>query len=216
MGKYQEIDGVGLRDGGRRMVGFQIFGICSRFFIFVYRTYRPMIPFLLGIHHTLYSWRPNLGEYGWRQNRLLMSMEGYDDEAALVLEHAAVQPPAKLRAARHLAEDLRILTMLTDLEVPPLQRLWGSSHAKVLSGFGDSSGKDFGWSIDFGDEIRYEHGVWSETLSEEHSNYKEMRNLVNALMRAGLEGRLTGCELFLYTDKQVAEGAYYQGTASSL
>jgi hypothetical protein len=84
-----------------------------------------------------------------------------------------------------------------------------------LYGSGDSSGNDFGWSIYFGEEIRYEHGLWSETLCEEHSNYKELRNLVNALMRAGLEGRLTGRDIFLYTDNQVAEGSYYRGTAAS-
>jgi hypothetical protein len=34
-------------------------------------------------------------------------------------------------------------------------------------------------------------------------------------MRAGLEGRLTGREIFLYTDNQVAEGSYYRGTVAS-
>jgi hypothetical protein len=85
----------------------------------------------------------------------------------------------------------------------------------VLCGFGDSSGNDFGWSIDFGEEIRYKHGLWYEALCEEHSDYKELRNLVNALMRAGLEGRLTGLEIFLYTYNQVAEASYYRGTAAS-
>jgi hypothetical protein len=61
-----------------------------------------------------------------------MSMEGYGDEADPVLDQAAVQPPAKVRAATHLAEDLRVLTMLTNLEVPPLQRLWSSSQVNVL------------------------------------------------------------------------------------
>jgi hypothetical protein len=31
------------------------------FLIYVSRTYRPMTPFLLEIHHTLDSWRPNRG-----------------------------------------------------------------------------------------------------------------------------------------------------------
>jgi hypothetical protein len=84
-----------------------------------------------------------------------------------------------------------------------------------LYGFGDSSGNGFGWSIDFGGYIRYEHGLWSETLCEEHSNYKELRNLLNALIRAGLEGSLTGREIFLYTDNQVVEGSYYRGTTAS-
>jgi hypothetical protein len=52
------------------------------FMIYVSRTYRPMIPFLFGIHHTLDSWRPNRREDGWRQNRLILSMEGYEDEVA--------------------------------------------------------------------------------------------------------------------------------------
>jgi hypothetical protein len=144
-----------------------------------------------------------------------MRMEGYEDEAAPDLGQYAVIPPSTVKAAKRLADDLRVLTMLTNLEVPPLRRLRGSSKLKVLYGFGDSSGNGFGWSIDFGEEIRYEHGLWSETLCEEHSNYKELRNLVNALMRAGLEGRLTGREIFLCTDNQVAEGSYYRGTAAS-
>jgi hypothetical protein len=35
-------------------------------------------------------------------------------------------------------------------------------------------------------------------------------------MQACLESMLTGCEISLYTEKNVAEGAYYWGTATSL
>jgi hypothetical protein len=185
------------------------------FMIYVSRNYRPMIPLLLGIHHTLDSWRPNRREDGWRQNRLIMIMEGYEDEAAPTLGQSAVLPPLMVKAAKRLADDLRVLTMLTALEVPPLRRLRGSSKLKVLYGLGDSSRNCFGWSIDLGEEIKYEHGLWYENLCEEHSNYKELRNLVNALMRAGLEGRLTGRDIFLFTDNQVAEGSYYSGIAAS-
>jgi hypothetical protein len=52
-----------------------------------------------------------------------------------------------------------VFTILAELEVPPLRRLRGSSQAKVLYDFGDSSGNGFGWSIDFGEEIKYEHGL---------------------------------------------------------
>jgi hypothetical protein len=99
-----------------------------------------------------------------------MRMEGYEDEADPDLGQSAVIPPLTVKAAKSLADDLRVLTMLTALEVPPLRRLRSSSKLKVLYGFGDSSGNDFGWSIDFKEEIRYEHGLWSETLCEEHSN----------------------------------------------
>jgi hypothetical protein len=39
--------------------------------------------------------------------------------------------------------------------------------------------------------------------------------LVNALLRAAEEGRLKGAEIFLFTDNQAAEGAYYRGTSPS-
>jgi hypothetical protein len=35
------------------------------------------------------------------------------------------------------------------------------------------------------------------------------------MVRASQEGRLDGCEVFLYTDNQTAEGAYSKGTAKS-
>jgi hypothetical protein len=84
------------------------------FMIYVPRTYRPMIPFLLGIHHTLDIWRPNRREDVWRQNRLIMSMESYEDEAAPNLGQSAVLSPLTVKAAKRLADDLRVLTMLTN------------------------------------------------------------------------------------------------------
>jgi hypothetical protein len=95
------------------------------FMIYVSRTYRPMIHFLLGIHNTFDSWWPNRREDGWRQNRLIISIEGHEDEAAPDLGQSAVLPPSTVKAAK------RVLTMLTDLDVPPLQRLRGSSKLKV-------------------------------------------------------------------------------------
>jgi hypothetical protein len=38
---------------------------------------------------------------------------------------------------------------------------------------------------------------------------------VNVILRAVQEGRLNGCEVFLYTDNQTAEGSYFRGTAKS-
>jgi hypothetical protein len=44
-----------------------------------------------------------------------------------------------VKAAKRLADDLRVVIMLTDLEVPPMRRRRGSLKLKVLYGFGDSS-----------------------------------------------------------------------------
>jgi hypothetical protein len=85
----------------------------------------------------------------------------------------------------------------------------------VVYGFGDASKGGFGWSIDFGNGVRFECGEWCEDIQGESSNYREFRNLVNALLRAAEEGRLKGADIFLFTDNQAAEGAYYRGTSPS-
>jgi hypothetical protein len=85
----------------------------------------------------------------------------------------------------------------------------------VVYGFGDDSKAGFGWSIDFGNGVRFEIGEWHEDIQGESSNYREFRNLVNALLRAAEEGRLKGADIFLFTDNQAAEGAYYCGTSPS-
>jgi hypothetical protein len=85
----------------------------------------------------------------------------------------------------------------------------------VVYGFGDASKGGFGLSIDFGNGVRFEFGEWCEDIQDESSNYREFRNLVNVLMRAADEGRLKGAGIFLFTDNQAAEGAYYRGTYPS-
>jgi hypothetical protein len=50
--------------------------------------------------------------------------------------------------------------------------------------------------------------LWCESIQEAASNYREVRNLVNAMVWAANEGRLDGCEVFLYSDNQTSEGAY--------
>jgi hypothetical protein len=63
--------------------------------------------------------------------------------------------------------------------------------------------------------VRYELGEWCERIQEATSNYRELRNLVNAMVRAAQEGRLEGCKVFLYTDNQTAEGSYCKDMAKS-
>jgi hypothetical protein len=52
-------------------------------------------------------------------------------------------------------------------------------------------------------------------MSEDSSNFRELWNLVNYLIKVGEDGKLDGCEFFMYTDNQTAEYAYYQGSAPS-
>jgi hypothetical protein len=85
----------------------------------------------------------------------------------------------------------------------------------VVYGFRDASKGGFVWNIDFGNGVRFEFGEWCEYIQGEFSNYREFRNLVNALLRAAEEGRLKGADIFLFTDNQEAEGAYCRGTSPS-
>jgi hypothetical protein len=88
-----------------------------------------------------------------------------------------------------------------------------SRKAHIVNGFGDASGSGFGLCIDFGDGVRFELGEWCDKIQEASSNYREIQNLVNVMLRAAHEGRLNGCEVFLYTYNQTAEGSYFQGMA---
>jgi len=56
--------------------------------------------------------------------------------------------------------------------------------------------------------IRYIHGVWGSDKQGRSSNYKELRNLVDAIEIEVLVGTMVGAELFLYTDNTVAEAAF--------
>jgi hypothetical protein len=54
-----------------------------------------------------------------------------------------------------------------------------------------------------------------ETIQEATFNYRELRNLANAMVRSTQEDRLDGCEVSFYTYTQKAERAYRKGTANS-
>ena len=47
------------------------------------------------------------------------------------------------------------------------------------------------------------------------SNYRELRNLVEALEELQQHGDLIGAEIFLFTDNSVAEAAFYKWTSES-
>jgi hypothetical protein len=52
------------------------------FLVYVARTYKPLAPFLFGLHLTINSWRPGRDEEGWRlwQSEVEASLES-DNES---------------------------------------------------------------------------------------------------------------------------------------
>ena len=89
----------------------------------------------------------------------------------------------------------------------------------VTYGFGDAAKHGFGRAIArLEEEVRHEHGIWSCRIAEEkHSNYKELRNLVEAIESwAKSEGeRCRGTTVFMFTDNTVVERAYFRGNSSN-
>jgi hypothetical protein len=124
-------------------------------------------------------------------------------------------PPGQVKVLPRLLSDLKVMMELTAAEDLPLGRVQARRKVNILNCYGDASGSGFGWCIDFSDGVQYELGEWCERIQEAASNYRELRNLVNSMVRAVQEGRPEGCEVFLYTDNYTAEGAYCKGTAKS-
>ena len=182
---------------------------CRGFLIYVSRTYRPFKPYLRGLHKTIDSWRPFRDRDGWKLMQSVIDAKLSDGYTPDPDNH---QEPLKyIQPLPRLKKDFEILQDLTIPEAPPkvIRRRRGTASA--VYGFGDSSGKGFGNAIEVRGQSYAEFGEWSSEVEDKHSNYKELRNLVNAVAKAYEKGLLTDCELFLFTDNFVAECGYYNG-----
>jgi hypothetical protein len=188
------------------------------FSVYVARTYKPITHFIMGLHMTIDGWRPGRDEEGWILREAERAASRESDEEGGSEEPpplGPLQPPGLVKAATILLPDLEVMFMLTEAEDPPLRKVRAKSKINTLYCCGDASGSGLGWCIDLGRGVRYELGEWCESIQEATSNYRELRNLVNAMVQAAQEGRLDGCEVFLYTENQTSEGAYRKGTAGS-
>ena len=84
----------------------------------------------------------------------------------------------------------------------------------MVFGGGDASGEGFGSKIaPFGVAPLIRRGFWGP-LSKS-SNWREMRNLLEAVREENGRGRLTGCEVWLTTDNSTAELSFCKGRSTS-
>jgi hypothetical protein len=193
------------------MIDFKELERCRGFLIYVSRTYKPFVPYLRGIHKTIDNWRPFRDADGWKlteaQIRLAMEEdEGFENEQANKEE-----PGPMVKAVPRLLSDVRALNVLTASLAPPKVVKRRKKAGTVCYGFGDASGKGFGSSVEVNGIHYSEYGTWSPEIEGKHSNYKELRNLVNAVVNCYEAGLLKDAELFLFTDNFVAECAFYNG-----
>jgi len=213
------------RAGKGRLMDRARLGSHRGFLVYVARTYSQLVPYLKGIHATMEAWRPDRDEDGWKIHDFAFDFDQEEGEE----ERKRVPPagtrrglthkdgPKKVRAVPRLNGDLEALLAMTESETPPRCVVRSQGVVTVTYGFGDASGLGFGSSIDIdGETIRVRTGTWPWTISEEaSSNWRELKNLVEAIKDMALEGRLEGKELFMFTDNSVAERAYFKGTSKS-
>lgn len=140
--------------------------------------------------------------------------------------------PETVRGVPRLSSDLEGLRQLLSSEVPPRRVIRSTRVIVVYYGFADASGGGFGSTVVGPTGIRYRYGVWSEAVAAASSNYRELRNVVEAVTDQALQfsqfdqmlnaveqecatGEWAGAEFYLFTDNAVAEGAFYKGTSSN-
>lgn len=191
---------------------------CRGFLIYVSRTYKPFVPYLRGLHLTLESWRDFRDKDGWKlvDKEIQMLMAGRKDYRPLPtlfgeLERLKGEARTTVVAAPRLKGDVDALSQMTRaVRAPKVVR----RSRKVVSahyGLGDASGKGFGNGLVVDGVCHMEYGNWDGHHKDDHSNVKELTNLVIAVENAYAKGLLVNAELFLCTDNFVAESTYYKG-----
>lgn len=183
---------------------------CRGFLIYVSRTYRSMKPYLRGLHMTIENWRDNRDEEGWK---ILKAFDDDDNISSLEnhIKKLASSPSEFVEGVPRLSNDVQVMKKLLSPSAPPKVRRRRSKLGKAYYGLGDASGAGFGYAVDIDGTLYDEYGEWKAAISEQSSNYRELRNLKNAVERLAKAKLLEDSELYLFTDNFVAERAYYNG-----
>lgn len=195
------------------------------FLMYICMTYKAMAPYMKGFYLTLYGWRSDRGEDGWKLTGQLLAHQ-LDKDREKEFENS--DAPHFVEAVSRLWKDVEAMMRLTQGDVPRKIRVRPAASARVYVGFGDASKSGFGVAVEDvtldtepesvleDDEVYAEHGLWAESMSNQSSNHRELGNFVLFLERAIRNGRIPrGTEIFLFTDNFVAERAYFRGTAST-
>ena len=210
------------------------------FLVHMSLTYDFLQPYLKGFHLSEESWRPGRDADGWKQRDKNTGVGEGDDvldefdlelEAALEDLHSGVRPdltlpntrrkdddaPPTVKPVPRLGFDVKALKAFLEPETPlqvivrPVQ---GACY--VVYGAGDASGEGFGSSLKpMGMDPLIRHGFWCTEQSEESSNWRELKNLLEAIREESSRGRLVGREVWLATDNTTAASAFTKGSSSS-
>ena len=175
----------------------------------IQRVFPAMTPFLKGFHLTLDGWRPGRDEDMWKLRRPLEEL----DWNHLLLPSA--DPPEYVTPAPRLLDDLHALSVMFRGDYPTIRMLRPSRTGVAVYGIGDASGAGYGSAFTNTSDLWFCFGVWGPDADDVTSNFRELRNLTEAVELGVQTGRLQDCELFIYTNNTTAEGAYYKGNSDS-
>jgi hypothetical protein len=140
-----------------------------------------------------------------------------DDYFDMFTRDGDSEAPATLddKSVLHFKDDMAALEMFFELKAPPFVSDRVSKLALVIYAFTDASSLGFGDTFLFDDDIEYTIGTWGADEEGESSNYKELRNMVDAVKRHAKDEKLTETMLFFCTNNSTVEIALYHGRSKT-
>ena len=208
------------------------------FLVHLSSTYDWMKSYLKGFHLAEEAWRPGRDEEGWKvdeeEDKDLDEEAETDEEFSAALEAytgSAFEVMGLLKPAtgsEDEAPDLVMPVPQLERDLAVLQRFFaGKTPVQVIVrpsqgvlsvayAAGDASGEGYGSrSKPVGQAPLIRRGFWFSDASDNSSNWRELKNLLEGMREDGRRGRLVGKEVWLFTDNSTAETAFYKGTSSS-
>ena len=142
----------------------------------------------MGFHLTIDGWRPGRNREGWKciYNKYFSEDDIRNDECfeEEYLDNDIIEEskgPMEVEVKNRLKDDVDALLDLMNSEMPPLRKVRTKHTHYVYYGFGDASGSAYGVTLSAGKMLQYQYGQWCMKMAEESSNWRELRNLVDAL-----------------------------------
>ena len=124
--------------------------------------------------------------------------------------------PVTQRLVRDVLALSRIFRGDTPFQV--IERPVAGIHC-VFYGGGDASGEGFGAKLASASDLlgsaRTIQGFWCTEISEQSSNYRELRNALEAITLEAENGRIVGSEVWFATDNSTTELAFAKGRSAS-
>mmetsp|Transcript_22933 Transcript_22933/g.34778 ORF Transcript_22933/g.34778 Transcript_22933/m.34778 type:complete len:214 (-) Transcript_22933:280-921(-) len=200
---------------------------------------------MIGMHLSIDGWRKDRDEEGWRirqkgngKRKMAEPTQGVDWKAVAEWESLKgwvndqeeepldslpesvantedASTPQFVPTVPRLASDMQALKALFQGEGPLVREVRCRSSTNFYYGFGDASGTSFGSSFEKDQCIEFEFGQWCTESSEQSSNWRELKNVVEAVRGFVEKHDLYGAEIFIFTDNTTAEGAFWKGITPS-